>query len=126
MVKSADITSEALKDIVIEALEDRKALKICTLDVRNRTSITDIMVIASGTSTRQVKALAGNVLEKAAAQGCKPIGVEGEDYGEWILVDLGDVVVHIMLPEIREFYGLEKLWQVDVEQSPAIEAVDAS
>jgi ribosome-associated protein len=126
MVKSADITSEALKDLVIEALEDRKALNICTLDVRDRTSITDIMVIASGTSTRQVKALAGNVLDKAAAQGYKPIGVEGEDYGEWILVDLGDVVVHIMLPEIREFYGLEKLWKVDAEQSPATGAVDAS
>jgi ribosome-associated protein len=125
MINAAEITSEELRDLVVEALEDLKAGNVSVLDVRGRTSITDIMVIATGTSTRQVKALADNVRIKAAAQGCKPIGVEGEQYGEWILVDLGDVVVHVMLPEIRDFYSLEKLWRVDTEKPAEAGAVDA-
>jgi ribosome-associated protein len=105
--------SERLKDVVVAALEEIKAKHIVVLDVHKLTSITDIMVIASGTSSRQVKALADNVVEKAKAAGCRPLSVEGEREGEWILVDLADVVVHVMLPTTRDFYQLEKLWGME-------------
>jgi ribosome-associated protein len=105
--------SEQLKDTVVAALEEIKAKDVVVLDVRKLTSITDFMIIASGTSSRQVKALADNVLEKAKAAGNRPLGVEGEREAEWILVDLADVVVHVMLPSIRDFYQLEKLWGME-------------
>ena len=105
--------SEQLKDVVVAALEEIKAKDIVVLEVHKLTSITDIMVIASGTSSRQVKALADNVVEKAKAAGCRPLSVEGEREGEWILVDLADVVVHVMLPTTRDFYLLEKLWGME-------------
>ncbi len=101
---------EQLKKLVITALEDLKASNIKVLDVRGLSNVTDLMVIASGNSDRQVKALANNVIEEAKQKGHPPIGVEGEQVGEWALVDLGDVVVHIMLPTVRDFYNLEKLW----------------
>lgn len=104
---------EALKQLVIDALEDIKGKDIKVLDVRGKSSITDVMVFASGTSNRHLKSLADSVVVKAKAAGVLPLGVEGESGGEWVLVDLGDVVVHIMMPEIREFYNLEKLWSVD-------------
>jgi ribosome-associated protein len=100
----------ALKQVVIEALEELKALDIKVLDVSKISSFTDVMIIASGTSTRQVKALADKVVEKCRKTGTRPLGVEGEREAEWILVDLGDVVVHIMSPQMRDFYNLEKLW----------------
>ncbi len=105
--------SEQLKDVVVAALEEIKAKDIMVLDVHKLTSITDIMVIASGTSSRQVKALADNVMEKAKAAGYRTLSVEGEREGEWILVDLADVVVHVMLPTTRDFYQLEKLWGME-------------
>ena len=101
---------EQLKKLVINALEDLKAGDIKVLDVRGLSNVTDLMVIASGTSDRQVKSLASNVVEQAKQKGHPPIGVEGDQVGEWALVDLGDVVVHIMLPTVRDFYNLEKLW----------------
>jgi ribosome-associated protein len=101
-----------LQSIVIEALEDMKAVNVKVLDVRRLTDITDTMVIASGTSDRHVRSVADRVLEKAKAAGFRPFGIEGERDGEWVLVDLPDVLVHIMLPRVREFYGLEKLWSV--------------
>ena len=104
--------SEALKDLVVEALEDIKAREIVTLDVRNQTDIADFMVVASGTTNRQVKALADNVLVKAKAKGASVIGIEGQDVGEWALLDLTDVIVHVMLPAVREFYDLERLWSL--------------
>jgi ribosome-associated protein len=102
-----------LKELVVAALEEIKAKDIAVLDVHKITSITDFMVVASGTSSRQVKALADNVVEKAKAAGCPPLSVEGEREAEWILVDLTDVVVHVMLPNTRDFYQLEKLWGME-------------
>jgi ribosome-associated protein len=105
--------SKQLKELVVAALEEIKARDIVALDVHKLTSITDFMVVASGTSSRQVKALADNVVEKAKAAGCRPLSIEGEREGEWILVDLADVVVHVMLPSTRNFYQLEKLWSME-------------
>jgi ribosome-associated protein len=109
---SADEQAGRLLEIVIAALEAIKAVDIRVIDVRGLTSITDRMVIASGTSTRHIKALAENVVLEAKRHGFAALGVEGEDTTGWILVDLSDVVVHIMMPETREFYALEKLWSV--------------
>lgn len=108
--------SETVKKLVIEALENVKGIDIRALDVRDKTSITDVMVVASGNSNRQVKALAESVIEHCKQAGVTIYGSEGIDTGEWALVDLGDVVVHIMQPSIRDFYNLEKLWGDD---SPA-------
>jgi ribosome-associated protein len=108
---------ENLRKIVIDALEDLKAQDLQVLDVRDIASFTDLMVVASGTSTRQVKALADRVVEKCTAAGVKPLGVEGEREAEWVLVDLADIVVHVMLPQTRDFYNLEKLWSVDVAKA---------
>ena len=107
---------QQLADLVTMALADIKAFDIEVLDVHEMTSITDFMVIASGRSNRQVKAMAGKVVEAARAAGIKPLGIEGEGQAEWVLVDLGDVVVHAMQPATRNFYQLEKLWS-PVEES---------
>ncbi len=98
--------------LVMDALEDIKGVDIKVIDVSELTSITDRMVVVSGTSTRHVKALADNVALKAKQAGSPALGIEGEQAAEWILIDLGDVVVHVMLPVVREFYALEKLWSV--------------
>ena len=105
--------NEKLLRLVIDALEDMKVVDLRTLDVRDKTSVTDVMVICSGSSTRHVKSLADTVTKKAKEAGIPPLGVEGEGAAEWVLVDLGDVVVHIMMPEVREFYQLERLWSVE-------------
>ena len=104
---------ETLRKIVIDALEELKARDIQILDVRGTANFTDLMVIASGTSTRQVKALADKVIEKSLQAGVRPLGVEGEREAEWVLVDLNDIVVHVMLPQTRDFYNLEKLWSMN-------------
>lgn len=101
---------DALKTLAVDALEELKARDITLLDVSRLTSVTDLMLIASGTSTRHVAALAGNLVEKAKASGVVPLGVEGENGADWMLVDLGDLVVHVMLPETRQLYDLERLW----------------
>lgn len=101
-----------LARLVVQALQDLKAQDVRVLDVSALTSIMDVMVIASGTSNRHVKALSDSVLEAAKAAGIRPIGVEGDATSDWILIDLGDVVVHVMLPRTRSFYNLEKLWSV--------------
>jgi ribosome-associated protein len=106
------MNSEKLSELVIDALDDIKAVNIVKLDVRRMTSVTDFMIVASGTSSRHVQALVDNVAEKAKAAGHRPIGVEGEDGGEWVLLDLQDALVHVMLPKVREFYNLEKLWSI--------------
>lgn len=111
------VDNEKLLAVVIAALEDVKATDIRVLDVRDKSSFTDVLVIASGNTARQVKALANSVVVKAKEAGVKPFGIEGEQQGEWALVDLGDVVVHIMQPAIRDFYNLEKLWGDDSPQA---------
>ncbi len=104
------MNSKQLCTLVVDALDDIKAQDIVKLDVRDMTTVTDYMIVASGTSNRHVKALVENVAEKSKKAGCKPIGVEGEEGGEWVLLDLQDALVHVMLPKVREFYNLEKLW----------------
>ncbi|RUL62524.1 ribosome silencing factor [Dyella dinghuensis] len=106
------VTTATLRKSVIAALEDLKAKDIREIDVQGKTSIADLLVIASGTSARHVKSIADEVVKFAKKAGVMPLGVEGEREAEWVLVDLGDVIVHVMLPRIREFYGLERLWTV--------------
>lgn len=106
------VTTATLRKSVIDALEELKAKDVREIDVRGKTSIADLLVIASGTSARHVKSIANEVTKFAKAAGVAPLGIEGESEGEWVLVDLGDVIVHVMLPRIREFYGLERLWTV--------------
>jgi ribosome-associated protein len=100
-----------LKDVVLDALDDMKAVDVKALDVRGITDITDTMVVASGTSDRHVKSIADRVVQRCKEAGFRPYGMEGERDGEWVLLDLNDVVLHVMLPRIREFYALEKLWE---------------
>ena len=99
-----------LQNLVTAALDDMKAVNVRVLDVRGLTDIVDTMVIASGNSDRHVRSIAERVVEKARAAGLRPLGTEGARDGEWVLVDLQDVLVHVMLPRVREFYGLEHLW----------------
>lgn len=112
------MTIEQQVEIIIEALESLKAKDIMVLDVRAQANFTDIMIIASGSSNRQTKAICDKVLQCAKEQDFPILGVEGEHQGEWILVDLGDIVIHVMLPATRDFYQLEKLWgMADVKQA---------
>jgi len=107
---------DELRALVMNALEDLKAENIVELDVRDKTDVTDYIIVASGNSNRHVKSIANNVVMAAKKAGHPPIGVEGETDGEWMLVDLADVVVHVMQPQIRQFYDLENLWQVDISR----------
>jgi len=100
-----------LQKAVTTALEDMKAVNVRVLDVRGLTDIADTMVIASGNSDRHVRSIADRVVEKARGAGFRPLGTEGARDGEWVLVDLQDLIVHVMLPRVREFYGLERLWE---------------
>lgn len=102
--------TDALTSLVVDALEELKAQDIVQLNVAELTSVTDMMIVASGTSSRHVNAIANNVVEKLKGAGVPPLGVEGRNGAEWVLVDAGDVVVHVMQPETRKLYDLEKLW----------------
>jgi ribosome-associated protein len=110
------MTTKKLAATVINALEELKAINIRKLDVKRLTSITDMMIIASGTSDRQVKSLSNKVIEDVKKTSVIPLGTEGYQEGEWVLIDLGDIVVHIMRPATRDYYQLEKLWSVDMNQ----------
>jgi ribosome-associated protein len=100
-----------LQKAVTTALDDMKAANVRVLDVRGLTDIADTMVIASGNSDRHVRSIAERVVEKAREAGFRPLGTEGARDAEWVLVDLQDLIVHVMLPRVREFYGLERLWE---------------
>lgn|SRR5690554_3775391 len=104
---------EQLRELVRNALEEIKARDITEIDVRGKSSVTDYMVIASGTSRRHVMSVAQELLEKVKEAGVRPLGTEGQEVGDWILVDLGDLVVHVMMPDARSFYDLERLWQME-------------
>ena len=109
--------SSPVRGLVQAALDDMKAVNIKVMDVRSLTDITDTMIIASGNSDRHVRSIAERVVQNAKAAGFPPFGVEGARDGEWALVDLHDVIVHVMLPRVREFYGLERLW--DTPDAPS-------
>lgn len=117
---SAAQPADRLRSIVLAALDDLKARDVREVDVRGKSSVTDLLVVASGTSSRHVKSIADEVVKKAKQAGLPPIGVEGQREAEWVLVDLGDIVVHVMLPRTREFYGLERLWTVGDEMPAAL------
>lgn len=104
---------DELKSLAVTAAEDVKAFDVNVVDVNGRSSVTDVLVFASGRSDRQVKSIANNVLLEAKKAGVMPLGVEGLNTGDWVLVDLGDVVVHVMLPQVRDYYGIERMWDVD-------------
>ncbi len=106
----------ALKSVILGALDDMKALEVKVLDVRGLTDIADFMVIASGTSDRHVRSVAQRVVEKTKEAGYRPHGCEGLNDGEWVLIDLHEMIVHVMLPRVREFYGLEKLWDMSAKR----------
>ena len=103
-------------------MEEIKARDVTEIDVRGKTSVTDYMVVASGTSTRHVKSIADEVVRFAKKTGVMPLGVEGEREAEWVLVDLGDVIVHVMLPRVREYYALERLWTVGDQPPEDVES----
>ena len=108
---------EKLHELVIEALEDLKGNDLVSLDMRGKLDITDMMVVASGTSDRHVQALADSVVEKAKKAGVSVAGVEKDR--AWVLIDLYEIIVHVMLPETRDFYNLEKLWQLEIPSEQA-------
>ncbi len=111
-LSTTQITSTELSTIAVESLNELKAQSVKCMDVRHLTSMTDLMILATGRSGRHVRALADSVIESCKLVGQRPLGLEGKDTGEWVLVDLSDVVVHVMLPKVREFYDLEKLWDI--------------
>jgi len=108
------MTTEELKQLAINALEDLKAEDILVLDVKGKTTITDWVIVATGSSGRHVRSIANNVAVEAKKANAPVLGSEGEEDGEWVLVDLGDVIVHVMQRQAREYYDLESLWSVDM------------
>ena len=108
-----------LKDLVVNALEETKGKDISVMDVRGKTDVTDLMIIVSGTSTRHVKSLADNLARTCKDAGVMPLGMEGEEQAEWVLLDLGDIVVHLMMPAARQFYDLERLWETTTDIAEA-------
>jgi ribosome-associated protein len=116
-VPAAGVSRGSLKAVILGALDDMKALDVKVLDVRDLTDIADYMVIASGTSDRHVRSVAQRVAEKAKEAGSRPHGLEGLKDADWVLIDLNEVIVHVMLPRVREFYGLEKLWDLTAKRT---------
>lgn len=107
------MTTEQLNDLIVKVLDDLKGKDIVTLDVRELSDVMDTLIIVSGTSNRHVKSMVDHVVDAAKSAGFRPLGIEGKDGSEWVLVDFGDTVVHAMLPATREFYDLERLWQLE-------------
>ncbi len=115
-----ELTTNQLQQLVVSSLEDFKATDILVIDVSGKNSLTERMIIASGSSTRHVKSMADNLVVKAKTAGNPPLGVEGAGEGEWVLVDLNDVIVHLMLPQTRAFYNLEKLWEASADHRSSV------
>ena len=120
------ITSEELASLANNALDDLKGVDIVQIDISEKSSIADAMLVATGTSRRHVLSLADSVRKQAKEAGNAPLGVEGTDSGDWVLVDLGDVIVHVMTAETRDFYALEKLWSVGPENDDAAKSISGS
>ncbi|NVK42704.1 MAG: ribosome silencing factor [Oceanospirillaceae bacterium] len=112
---------DQLIKVAQQALEDMKAKDVVLLDVQGKSSVTDFMLIASGTSRRHVNSIADEVVEKVKEAGLRPLGTEGQETGDWILVDLGDLIVHVMMPDARSFYDLERLWRFDEDLAEVTE-----
>ena len=110
------MTIEEIKAVIHKALEDLKAEDVVELDVTDKTSVTDFVIVATGTSSRHVKSIANNVVTDIKHTGLQPLGVEGEQEAEWVLVDLGDVIVHVMQSQVRDFYDIESLWKMDLSE----------
>lgn len=121
-IPASSTSEQALRRRVLAALDELKAKDVREIDVRGKTSIADLLIVASGTSSRHVKSIADEVVKFAKQAGVLPLGVEGQQEAEWVLVDLGDIIVHVMLPRIREFYGLERLWTVGDDMPEAANA----
>jgi len=117
---SDELTTEQLQHLVVSSLEDFKATDITVIDVSGKNPLTERMVIATGNSTRHVKSMAVNLVVNAKAAGNVPLGIEGEGEGEWVLVDLNDVIVHLMLPQTRTFYNLENLWEASADHRSGV------
>ena len=115
-----ELTTNQLQQLVVSSLEDFKATDILEIDVSGKSPLTECLVIASGNSTRHVKSMAENLIVKAKTAGNPPLGVEGAKEGEWVLVDLNDVIVHLMLPQTRAFYNLEKLWEASADHRSGV------
>ena len=115
-----ELTTNQLEQLVVSSLEDFKATDTLVIDVSGKNPLTERMVIASGNSTRHVKSMAENLIVKSKAAGNPPLGVEGMSEGEWVLVDLNDVIVHLMLPQTRAFYNLEKLWEASADHRSGV------
>lgn len=107
---------DVLKDKVLEMLDDIKAVDVQVFNVREMTSVTDYMIVSSGTSNRHVRSIANHVTDEMREAGLRSLGCEGAEHGEWVLLDYGDIVLHVMQPGVREFYQLEKLWNPDVKE----------
>lgn len=119
-----ELSTDQLQHLVVSSLEDYKAKDIYVIDVSGQNPLTERMVIASGNSTRHVKSMAENLVVKAKSGGNPPLGIEGAQEGEWILVDLNDVIVHLMLPRTRAFYNLEKLWEASANYRSDLASVN--
>lgn len=117
------MTTEELKKLAITALEDLKAEDILVLDVKDKTTVTDWIIVATGSSSRHVRSIANNVAIEAKKANAPHLGSEGEEDGEWVLVDLGDVIVHVMQRQAREYYDLESLWSVDIAHRQEQDAI---
>ncbi len=125
--KSIEMNSDDLKDVIVEALEDGKGIEIVSLDVTGKTDVTDFMVIVTGTSNRHLRSLSDRVIDACREHGVRPLGIEGVESGEWVLLDMTDVVVHLMIASARDLYDLERLWgDLEVRRSAAGVAASAT
>ncbi len=109
--------TDTLLEIVLASLDEGKGLDIKSIDVKDKTSVTDFMLVVTGRSQRHVKSLGDHVVDDVKKNGFRPLGVEGEQAGEWVLIDFGDVIIHVMTAQTREFYQLEKLWEFDLPKA---------